>query len=109
MRDVTEPDAEALRDLRVHLEHKSVKVHEMGPFPPQDGEPKDLFFDDLAYSLNRRDLEAKGLRMLKLARAALIYLALGMHQEERRRAAGKGDGGLVMPMTIETYPDQRKT
>lgn len=109
VREVTEPDAEALRDLRVHLEHKYVKVHEMGPFPPQDDEPKDLFFDDLAYSLNRRDLEARGLRMLKLARAALIYLALGMHQEERRRAADKGDGGLIMPMTIEAYPDERKT
>jgi tetratricopeptide (TPR) repeat protein len=110
VREVTEPDAEALRDLRVHLEHKYVKVHDMGPFPPREGGPKDLFFDDLAYALSRTDLEAKGLRMLKLARAALIYLVLGMHQEERRRADAKDDGGgLVVPMEIGTYPDERKT
>ncbi|MGO9686693.1 MAG: hypothetical protein ACLPTZ_29655, partial [Beijerinckiaceae bacterium] len=39
----------------------------------------------MAYSLARRDFEHNTLRVLRLARAALIYLSLGMDQEEARR------------------------
>lgn len=106
---VTEPDARALYELRNHLEHKYVKVHDLGPFPPEPDGPKDMFFDDFACALNRRDFEAKGLRVLKLARAALIYLALGMHIEEGRRSGSKGATRLTMPMTLESFPDDRKT
>jgi hypothetical protein len=44
--------------------------------------------------------------VLKLARAALIYLALGMEREERSRAAQAGSGGSSMPMTMDTFDDE---
>ncbi|WP_408354652.1 LA2681 family HEPN domain-containing protein [Paraburkholderia phytofirmans] len=48
----------------------------------------DAFYDDFAHVLTLNDLEHRALRLLKLARAALIYLSLGMHIEERRRQGG---------------------
>jgi tetratricopeptide (TPR) repeat protein len=104
-KQVTEPDAEALYDLRNHLEHKFVLVHDdfcravsPSPAPPAPPGLFDLSFDSLA----RRTL-----RQLKLARAALIYLTLAVHAEERRKAEARGDG-LVMPMTMGRYEDSWK-
>lgn len=108
LQEVTEPDARALRDIRNHLEHKYLKVHEMllRPSGVDSGIP-DLFTDTLAYSIERTDFEAKTLRLIKLARAALIYLSLGMHREEKRRAASRPQG-LVMPMELDTWEDEWK-
>jgi hypothetical protein len=107
--EVAEPDAEALAELRNHLEHKYVKVHEMGlPRPRESGDRKDPFFDDLAYAITRSDLERKALRILKLARSALIYLSLGMHREEQQRAAKAGKDTLKMPMILDVIPDDWK-
>jgi len=54
-----------------------------------------------SYSVQRQDLEAKTLRVFKLTRAALIYVSLGMHREERCRAAKRGKG-LIAPMTARS-------
>jgi hypothetical protein len=48
-----------------------------------------------------RDFHAKALRLLKLVRAALIHLSLGVHQEERVRA--KSQEGLVAQVELPTY------
>jgi len=37
---------------------------------------------DEYYSLSRHELEQKTLKIMKTARAAIIYLALGIHREE---------------------------
>jgi hypothetical protein len=101
-REFTEPDAQALHEVRRHLEHRYLKVHEMViPKHRASGASTDLFFDTLAYSISRTDLERKALRLLKLARAALIYLSLGMHREELRRKDEHPSGVLAsMPLTI---------
>lgn len=52
----------------------------------------------LGYSLLRSDFEAKTLRLLKLSRAALIYLSLGMHAEERRRANAVAKNSVEMKL-----------
>ena len=65
--EVAEPDAEALAELRNHLEHKYVKVHEMGlPRPIAGSDRKDPFFDDLAYAIT-----LKGFRRSDLFRDGL--------------------------------------
>ena len=46
--------------------------------------------DSLALSLYRRDFEEKTLRMLKLVRAALIYLVCTVRVEELRRKRKHG-------------------
>jgi hypothetical protein len=72
-----------------------------------DAKHRDLFADRLAYSLGREEFEAKTLRLLKLARGALIYLVLGMHAEEQRRDKGK-EQELKAPMVLPTFEDRRK-
>ncbi|MGJ7535186.1 MULTISPECIES: LA2681 family HEPN domain-containing protein [unclassified Variovorax] len=100
MRDSTEPEARALAELRNHLEHKYVKVHEM-LLPP--GPSGGLFHDTMAHSITRSDLESRTLRLLQLVRSALIYLALGMHREEQRR--GVGDEKLRGVMKLHQWRD----
>lgn len=109
VREAAEPDAEALAELRNHLEHKYVKVHETGvPQQMESRGQKDPLFDDLAHALTRNDLENKALRLLKLARSALIYLSLGMHREEQKRAAKPRKDILGMPMALRGIPDDWK-
>ncbi len=103
MKDSTEPQARALAELRNHLEHRYVKVHELSAPAPGNDDP---FRDTLAYGLTRSDLEQKTLRLLQLARSALVYLSLAMHQEERRRA--KGRSGLSAPMLLDVWRDEWK-
>jgi tetratricopeptide (TPR) repeat protein len=113
-RKTTEPSASELYEIRNQLEHKYLKVHfeSMGVARTQEGVIGRT--DDLAYSILDQDLSIKTLRVLKLARAALIYLSLGMHQEERRKNAAEKKGGkgrkgtFQMPMSLRTFPDEWK-
>ncbi|MEQ1661918.1 MAG: LA2681 family HEPN domain-containing protein [Thiobacillus sp.] len=101
MRDSTEPEARALAELRHHLEHKYVKVHEwLPPSIPAD----DPFRDTLAYAITRSDLEQRTLRLIQLVRSALIYLSLGMHREER----AKDDKSLMATMSLDPVCDEWK-
>jgi tetratricopeptide (TPR) repeat protein len=104
-KEVTEPDAHALYDLRNHLEHKFVSVHDMllravSVFPAAQA-PAGV------YDLGFEDLAARTGRQLKLARAAIMYLTLAIHAEERRRAAERSPG-LTMPMSLDTWDDAWK-
>ena len=64
-----EPDASNLADLRVRLEHRFVSLHHAAC----DGT------SDMHASVSLSLFEHKTLRMLKLAREALIYLSLAVH------------------------------
>lgn len=103
MRESMEPDSRAVASLRNHLEHKYVKVLEWVPDNPPDSDP---FHDTLAFAISRSDLERRTLRLVKLVRAALIYLFLGMHREERQRIAGKPS--LSVPMPLDPWRDEWK-
>jgi tetratricopeptide (TPR) repeat protein len=113
-RKTTEPSASELYEIRNQLEHKYLKVHResIGVARTKDGAIGRT--DDLAYSILDHDLAIKSLRILKLARAALIYLSLGMHREEQMRNAKEknampgGTGNLRMPMSLRPYPDKWK-
>ncbi len=100
MRDSTEPEARKLSDLRNHLEHKYVKVHEF--LLPSSVTPTGPFYDTLAHSVDRVDLERRTLRLIQLVRSALIYLSLSMHHEERNRAKS----GKAVPMSLDIWRDE---
>ena len=104
MKDSTDPDARALAELRNHLEHKYVKVHEDLLPIRNDFDP---FRDTLAYMVSRPHLERRTLRLLQLARSALIYLSLAMHQEERKRR-NEDEERLSAPMSFGTWKDDWK-
>lgn len=104
-RSVTRPDARELYELRNHLEHKFVAVHDdilADMAASQDQSSKGL------YDIGFNDLTARALRQLKLSRAALIYLSLGVHAEERRRETERDPGGLSMPMMMFAVRDTEK-
>jgi len=104
--EALEPDGRELSTLRNHAEHKYLKLHD--PWSPSLREAcrQAGFGDRLACSAAREDFEAKALRVLKLARSALIYLSLGMTEEERRRAE-KGPRP-ALPINLPFVPDDEK-
>jgi hypothetical protein len=109
LEDVLEPDARALHAIRNHLEHKYLKIHEMlVRRSSTDRSPFDPFTDTLAHSIARSEFSDKTLRLLKLSRAALIYLSLGMHWEERRRRKERGDAASF-PVELDRWDDAWKT
>jgi tetratricopeptide (TPR) repeat protein len=86
-KDALEPDARQIHSIRNHLEHKYLKLHDASrQGSSSGGEETDDFDDSLEFSLSREDFEARTLRILKMARAALIYLSLTVHAEESRRS-----------------------
>jgi LA2681-like HEPN len=116
-RDAMQPDAQALYVIRNRLEHSYLKVHEMILPPPTRGHLADRFWTDrLAYSIQRQELQDKTMRVFKLSRAALIYLSLGMHREERSRVAAKAKQakndkslkGVIAPITLPLWDDDQK-
>jgi hypothetical protein len=63
----------------------------------------------LAYSVARSELNAKTIQLYRLARSGLIYLALGMHQEEiKRDPSGRAPKGLEMSMIVDRWSDKWK-
>jgi hypothetical protein len=100
----TEPDASDLATIRNHLEHRYLKVHDRDPL--YSSIMPNVYDDRLALSVERHELEAKALRILKLARAALIHLSLAMHREEEIR--GETDKGFAVPMTLPTWKPRPK-
>ncbi len=105
-----EPDAQKLNEIRNHLEHKYFKLHnpEWQGLPPEEDRIGRAITDTLAYHMYRTDFERKTIKLLKLARAALIYLCLSIHSEETRRESQREDK-LVMPNYLPEWEDDWKT
>ena len=78
--DVTEPDAAALADIRNYIEHKYLRVVRDDLISPET-----MAVDSLIYVVGQISFEARTLRLLKLARAALVYLVLAVHDEEMKK------------------------
>jgi tetratricopeptide (TPR) repeat protein len=107
-KDAIEPEARELAELRNHLEHKYLKLHDDLWSGPNDGLPDSGLKDTLAFSVYRKDFEARTLKLLKMARAALIYLSLSVHADEQMRAQKKPSGSITVPMSLDAYEDNWK-
>jgi hypothetical protein len=116
-KDSTEPDARDLAEIRNHLEHKYLKLHsellwELRPNSTGDEATPDAFLmfrDDLAFSLYHRDFESKTLRLLKIARAAMIYLSLSIHREEYLRQQQEPDSReTIVGQNLDIWRDEWK-
>jgi tetratricopeptide (TPR) repeat protein len=104
--EAIEPDGKEVADIRNHIEHKYFKLHVFGPWPVPEEGPPSMRGDLLARSMDRGDFERRTLRLLRTARAALIYVALGVFVEERRRQQHKGK--VKMPMALTLWEDDWK-
>lgn len=58
------------------------------------------------YRITRDSFLLKTLKLLKLARAAMIYLSLGVHVEERKKTSKAG--GIIAPMPLDIWEDNWK-
>lgn len=109
-REAMEPDARELAEIRNHLEHKYLKLHE-DFWRGLRSEPDDMakvMTDTLAFSVYRDDFETKTLRLLKMARAGLVYLSLAVHREERRRAMRRDTDAPILEMETDIWEDEWK-
>ena len=99
---VAEPQARGLSDIRNHIEHKYLRV--------TVAEPPTLPPNDLAFMVSREQFEGKAMHLLKLARSALVYLAIGVGYEERRRAGepGRADESVENLTPTPYLPDDEK-
>lgn len=102
----TEPAAEALAELRNELEHKYCQLHEEWGFLIVDIEDAKTE-DTIGFHIGRDDFAAKTLRLISLARAAIIYLCLAVHREENLKKEGVDDT-FVGHMTTDTWDDKWK-
>ena len=106
LKDVMEPEARSLYEICNHLEHGYLKVHEI-LLSSGNHASEDAWSDRLAYSVSRSEFQDKTIHVLKLARAGLIYLSLGMFREEQRRDRARNEG-LRMPMMLDLWDDDWK-
>ena len=98
--EVAEPQAQGLNNIRNYLEHKYLRItsRQSTQKPP----------DDLALMMSREEFEAKSVHLIKLARAALIYLTIGFGFEEKRRQPNRISMDLKDIPEKPPIPDEKK-
>lgn len=87
--DAAEPDAARLSDLRNRTEHRFLSLQQSG-YDMSSG-------TDTHSLISLTSFQENALRMLRMAREALIYLSLAMHQEERIRNKKDADKDKIIP------------
>lgn len=102
LKRTTGPDALELHDIRNALEHKFLQVHEGWARPFVWGAPSS---EGLGFSIDSDLLEAKALRVTKIARSALIQLSLAIGVEERARTR---PDTFIGSMPVFELDDRRK-
>lgn len=111
-KEAIEPDAKELHDIRNYIEHKYFKLH--GQYWHKVfsdyGELFNNFVDTLSFSMRILEFEKKTLKLMKLARAALIYLSLSIYQEEKDRQRDRNPERKIvqMPLYVLDYDNKRK-
>lgn len=104
LKRTTSPDARELHDIRNALEHKFLEVHEGWAVPFLQGPPNS---EGLGLSIDSDFLEAKAVRVMKIARAAMIQVVMAIGVEERKHAAERPDA-IIGSMPLFGLDDQRK-
>lgn len=109
-REALEPDARDMAQIRNHLEHKYLKLHDDMWCGLSDTDAQELNFptDSLAKSLRRLDFAAKTLRLMRTARAALIYLSLAVWREERSRESSRDPSKRIVASPLDVWEDDWK-
>jgi tetratricopeptide (TPR) repeat protein len=97
--------AHELRSLRTAIEHDYIKVFEDSIV----SEPPDRSWlsDSLHDAIGKSELRQAALEMLRLSRAALIYVSLAIHHEEKKKRE-EHDGPAVPMGGQTTVPDDFK-
>lgn len=107
-KDCIEPEAKELSGIRNYLEHKYLKLHEGLWSGHSSNKVEAIWHDNVTFSMHRREFEAKTLRLIKMARAALIYLSLSIHYEEQRRLTEQHSKSIIPEIQLDVWEDEWK-
>jgi hypothetical protein len=80
-RDSLDPTTFDLARIRNFIEHKNFRIFNDG-----FNSPPEILKDKTSYSIDEKHFDEKTLKLLKLAREAIIYLCLGINREEKNRS-----------------------
>lgn len=97
-KDSSLPDAQELASLRNATEHRFLIIQE---YPAQVEGAK------ICSYITKDDFEKKTLRIISMAREALIYLSLAMHREESIREENQGSDQARLSIPIYSEPIKR--
>ena len=64
--------------------------------------------DTLAFSVYRREFEVKTLKLIKMARSALMYLSLAIHAEEKQRRTENEHKTITPKVALDIFEDDWK-
>jgi hypothetical protein len=103
-RTAIEPEAQKLSEIRNNIKHRYFKLHTKRLFESHYFLNSLDLNDSLAYSMFRPEFEQKTLKLLKLVRAALIYLSLAIYIEEINKKKFKGEAKIINE-EIDTLED----
>ncbi|HHT22337.1 MAG TPA: tetratricopeptide repeat protein [Bacteroidales bacterium] len=99
--DITiEPQAKEIAKIRNYIEHKSFKVIETLNFRHAE--------EAETYEINRDLFIEKTLKVIKLSRSALMYLAYSIYEEESKRDKFR-NRATIMPVNFINLDDELKT
>lgn len=101
-KEVIEPEAQEISKIRNHLEHKCLKIID------NKGLYERLYNtdNDIAHVIERTHFENATLNMLKLTRAAIIYLSIAIDHEEKKKPL---DSDQSIPFQLNEIPKWRRT
>jgi hypothetical protein len=105
-----EPEAIGIIKTRNYLEHKFLVVHDMLYSSKNAKNDNNMYriIDPSVGHRSRHELEETTLKVLKLARGAIIYLALAIHLQEHEKRKRLGGDELIPSIAVDTYEDTWK-
>lgn len=99
------PDARMVHEIRNHIAHKYLRVHDelIGAL----GANRQELPRDFSFQVTGTELAQYTMKLLKLVRCALVYTVAAMHLEESERAKLPGSG-LTVPLHLPTIEDNER-
>jgi len=104
LKQTTAADARELHDIRNALEHTYLRVTEGWAKPFMITEANSGHF---GIAIGSDELETKAIRVMKMARSALLYVSFAIGAEERKKQLAN-PGQLVGSMPLFSLNDERK-
>jgi len=100
-----EPSSRQIADIRHHLEHKFLSIHDsLIGYPDKEEQGLHLYDPDI-YHIARSTVEKSALILARLVRSALIYLTLAVETEERANSKNQNS---IPHVPLDTYEDSWK-
>ena len=101
-RNLVDPDALRLKRVRNLIEHQFLGVYY------RDGISVGPLREEANPRISRSELAAKAIRLMQLARSALIYAVLAIHREESVRKSERPSNQILLPVVLPTVADNTK-